>query len=112
MFWVKSRDFLSNFEIVLENRVFWQSRAKIERTLKNKALDLNPLNFVWVDDKELLAKMDIYQPTFLFYEITPSGAEFDTRTYNKMVQHIIDYKYPESVQLEDFPGEFEGAEAP
>lgn len=67
------------------------------------ALDINPFNLVWVDEPEAMAAARLSEPSFIFYELTPSGSKLDTFAYRKLLAKLRSYQKPEDAQIEDFP---------
>lgn len=67
------------------------------------ALDINPLNLVWVEDTASMRAVGISEPSFIFYELTPRGSKLDTFLYKNLLSRIRSYKEPHDIAVEDFP---------
>lgn len=84
----------------LKQLIAW---AEVFHQKNGISLDINPLNFVWVEDPKILKVMNLSEPSFVFYEITPRGSMLDNKIYKWFFTKVKSYKNVNDINLEDFP---------
>lgn len=82
----------------LKNLILW---ARTYKENVGVALDINPLNIVWVNSPKEMSAVGLSEPAFVFYELTPSGSKIDSYLYNKILDRVRSYQKPESLELSD-----------
>lgn len=65
------------------------------------ALDINPLNIVWVSVPSEMKALGLTEASFVFYELTPAGSKLDSFLYDKILARVRSYRSPKDLLPSD-----------